>query len=320
MTDYGYERQSREQRQHASAANDSIGINLNGPVGRSNSRKVANSNADQRVVIELLAGISAMDGGKKEAWTAPPMAGPSGQCPPFLADAIWEFQSYWKGKGIFHDIDGVVDPGGNALKHMARLAYRSGGSRVIPIDPPNKGSGLLSTLTGLLKPRPSNLSIADVQIGIAHSATFGKLTFEVVAGRIAVNDASYPGPPTSLAIQGLGGSWGQLISSASNAPAVGRQIHVGPGKSQQLGPHQLLGTCLLVNAWSGKAGYSTTTIIFNIGAQISLKNLNQDYALESAAKQLRDATHTCSGFATVASSFQGTGGSVSMIEGRIRRA
>ena len=318
MNDYGYERQTREQRPPANTV-DNIG--MRGPVGTSTSRRVMNRTEDQTIVIELLAGISASDGGMKEAWTAPPLAGPSGQCPALLAEAIWGFQSFWKTKGVFRNIDGVVDPGGNTLKHMFQLVRRQGGSRVIPIDPPNKADGLLNSLIAMLSPRPSNLSIADVQIGIAHSATVGRLTFEVVAGRITVSDSSYPGPPTALSIQGIGGSWGQQLSSSSNAPAVGRQISVGPGKSPQIGIHDLLGTCLLVNAWSGRAGYSTTTIIFHIGPNVNVKSIpeGEAYAREAVTRVLRDAAQTCSAFVTVASSFQGSGASFSLIEGRVRR-
>ena len=254
-----------------------------------------------------------------EQWPAPPLAGASGQCPKFLADAIWDFQWFWQTKGVFQNIDGVVDPGGNTLRQMIKLQSGGGHGHVIPIDPPNEGSGFLNSLLSLLRPRPSNLSLADVQIGIAHSATFGKMTFEVVAGRLAVSDASWPGTATTLTIQGLGASWGQVISSNSTGPAVGRQIHVGPDKAQQLGVHQLLGTCLLINAWSGRASYGTTTIIFNIGPQISLRNLNEAYAREAATRVLRDAAHGCSGFVSVASYFKGNGASVSMIEGKVGR-
>lgn len=119
-----YERQSREQRQHASTVYVPTTIPLSGSVGSSASRRVMNANADQRVVIELLAGIAATDGGKREEWSIAPLAGPAGQCPPILADAIWSFQSFWKTKGVFRNIDGVVDPGGNTIKKMTELISR----------------------------------------------------------------------------------------------------------------------------------------------------------------------------------------------------
>jgi len=69
-------------------------------------------------VITLLSEIPLLYGGKKEAWPAPPLAGPYGFCPKILADAIWDFQSFWKRTGVFKNIDGVVDPGGNTLKQL----------------------------------------------------------------------------------------------------------------------------------------------------------------------------------------------------------
>lgn len=119
-----YERQSREQRQHASTVYVPTTIGLGGSVGSSASRRIPNSVADQRLVIELLAGISTADGGKREEWPIPPLAGSSGQCSPLLADAIWKFQSFWKTKGVFRNIDGVVDPGGNTIRKMTELISR----------------------------------------------------------------------------------------------------------------------------------------------------------------------------------------------------
>jgi len=116
-----YERQSREQRQQANTVYIPTALGLSGPVGTSPSRRVMNSNADQRLVIELLAGISALDGGKREEWRILPLAGPAGQCSPLLAEAIWKFQSFWKTKGVFRNIDGVVDPGGNTIRKLTEL-------------------------------------------------------------------------------------------------------------------------------------------------------------------------------------------------------
>jgi len=121
MGDYEYERQSREQRQEANTVYVPTTIGLSGSVGRSLARRVTNANADQRLVIELLAGIATTSGGKREEWTSTPPAGPAGQCPTILADAIWSFQSFWKTKGVFKNIDGVVDPGGNTIKKMTEL-------------------------------------------------------------------------------------------------------------------------------------------------------------------------------------------------------
>lgn len=95
---------------------------IRGPVGkRHNTQNVTNSAEDQRIVIGLLSSISTEQGGKREAWPAPPLAGPPGQCPSFVVDAIWDFQRFWKTKGVFHNIDGVVDPGGRTLKRLNEI-------------------------------------------------------------------------------------------------------------------------------------------------------------------------------------------------------
>ena len=314
-----YQRLTREQRPPPS---DNSSGGFSGPVGlRGRVSQVKNASADQQAVIDLLTAISVADGGKKEVWGAPPLAGPSGQCPRFLAEAIWEFQDFWRSKGVFRNIDGVVDPGGNTYKHMIGLARRGGGGRAIPVDPPNKeAEGLLGTLAGLLRPRPSNLTIGGAVIGITNKASAGMLSFQLLTGTLSIRDSSWPGPPRSLSIKGVGGSWGKSISPSSNLSTLGNQIHVGPGKPQQLGIHELAGKCLLVNAWSGRVGHGTTAIIFNIGPQISLRYLDEGGIHVSGGQLLRDATHSCSGFTIVASSISGTGGSISMIEGLVKVA
>lgn len=124
MGEYEYERQTREERQQAATVYVPTTIGLSGSVGTSTSRRVTNANADQRLVIELLAGITAGDGGMREEWSIPPLAGSPGQCNPLLAAAIWKFQRFWQTKGVFRYIDGVVDPGGNTIKKMTELIAR----------------------------------------------------------------------------------------------------------------------------------------------------------------------------------------------------
>ena len=120
-----YERQSREARQHAQSYS-SPGVSLSGPVGlRGRITNVANSQVDQEKVISLLASIPIKDGGKQGVWAVPPSAGPPGRCPQFLADAIWEFQSWWKALGVFRNIDGVIDPGGNTLRQLNKLSTQN---------------------------------------------------------------------------------------------------------------------------------------------------------------------------------------------------
>src|SRR5262245_59539672 len=94
-----------------------------GPVGlRNRSQNVSNNAVDKSTVTELLATISKAQGGKSEDWTQRPDVGPSGSCPAEIANAIWEFQSFWKQRGVFHNIDGVVDPNGNTIRHLTKLA------------------------------------------------------------------------------------------------------------------------------------------------------------------------------------------------------
>ena len=114
-----YERQSREDRQQAHLIQVGTWIGLAGPVGlRGRIANVRNSNDDQQKVITLLSEIPSVQGGKKDDWEVPPLAGPDGVCPQVLAFAIWDFQSWWKRFGIFKNIDGVVDPGGNTLTYL----------------------------------------------------------------------------------------------------------------------------------------------------------------------------------------------------------
>lgn len=108
-------------------------VTLRGPVGlRWRTQNVANYTDDQAAVISLLRSIPAAKGGKAEAWSAPPLAGPNGAVPLFVSNAIWDFQSWWKALGAFQNIDGVVDPGGHTLWQLNNLA--AGGSS-IPSSP-----------------------------------------------------------------------------------------------------------------------------------------------------------------------------------------
>ena len=98
-------------------------VHLDGPVGhRWNQVNVKNTQQDQERVIGLLSSIGSADGGKKEAWPSPILAGGNGQCTPYLLSAIWDFQKHWKQRGVFKNIDGVVDPGGHTLLRLNLLA------------------------------------------------------------------------------------------------------------------------------------------------------------------------------------------------------
>jgi len=110
---------------------------LSGPVGlRWRTQNVANKDSDQQKVIRLLATISKDNGGKSPDWNTIPLSGGDGQCPKLLSDAIWDFQSFWKKKGVFHLIDGVVDRGMHTWQKLNQLAL--GGSLVNPsVQPQN---------------------------------------------------------------------------------------------------------------------------------------------------------------------------------------
>lgn len=97
-------------------------VTISAPVGvRFRTQNVRNNAADQQKIIALLHRIPGNQGGKREAWPAAPLAGVDGNCPQFLRDAIWDFQAFWKARGTFKNIDGVVDPGGNTLRRLNAL-------------------------------------------------------------------------------------------------------------------------------------------------------------------------------------------------------
>jgi len=94
---------------------------------RGRAQNVRNRSEDQQTVIRLLAAIPNSNGGKADDWTTPPLAGPNGSCPRLLVDAIWSFQSFWKQRGEFAVVDGVVDP----QRHTYRKLY------ALSKDPPD---------------------------------------------------------------------------------------------------------------------------------------------------------------------------------------
>jgi hypothetical protein len=108
-----------------------MALTLSGPVGlRNRTHNVANKSADKRIVIDLLSQISDKCGGKHESWTTPPVPGPDGIIFNDLANAIWDFQSEWKKRGLLHSIDGVVDPGGKTFAHLVALTHSCCGPKV----------------------------------------------------------------------------------------------------------------------------------------------------------------------------------------------
>jgi len=112
-------------------------ISIDAPVGKDvgnlpRSIPIKNLSADQIKIANLLAAIPTAEGGRQEVWTINPLVGPDGDCPPLILQAIFDFQSFWKAKGVFHYIDGVVDPLGNTLELMNELADLSSGGFTMP--------------------------------------------------------------------------------------------------------------------------------------------------------------------------------------------
>jgi hypothetical protein len=104
---------------------------ISAPVGlRNRTTNVANKSADQAVVIDLLAKIADKCGGKGTSWGSRPSPGADGTCPKALADAIWDFQTTWHARGLFHTIDGVVDPGGHSIAQMISMTQGVCGPKV----------------------------------------------------------------------------------------------------------------------------------------------------------------------------------------------
>jgi hypothetical protein len=104
---------------------------LSGPVGLRNKKiNVANKSTDQRIVIDLLAKIGEQCGGKATSWSSPPSPGVDGNCPKVLVDAIFDFQTAWQGRGLFRSADGVVDPGGATVRHLAALTQGVCGPKI----------------------------------------------------------------------------------------------------------------------------------------------------------------------------------------------
>jgi hypothetical protein len=110
-----------------------MSVEIDFPVGlRHRSQNVKNQSVDQDRIVELLASIPENQGGKQEEWAVHPLSGGDGNIPKHIADAIFDFQMFWKKKGVLHVADGVVDPGKNTIRHLNQLA--AGGS-VLPPKP-----------------------------------------------------------------------------------------------------------------------------------------------------------------------------------------
>ncbi len=113
-------------------------VSLTGPVGlRNRTEKVRNLSVDQRQIISLLSRIPESNGGRQAAWSSDlPLEELDGNIKKSVADAIFEFQKYWLGRGVTM-ADGVVDPTGHTLKQLNLLAD-GGSTPVAPVTPKSR--------------------------------------------------------------------------------------------------------------------------------------------------------------------------------------
>lgn len=339
-----YERQSREARQHANTAGDpGRGRSISAPVGlRGRTTTVTNSSTDQETIIGLLASIPSTQGGKAEEWGVPPLPGPSGQCSKLLADAIWGFQDHWKKAGLFRHIDGVVDPGGNTLKQMNKLAASSGRSLVIPIDPrPNKGPNFLQALSSKVKGRPTNWEIFG-SASISLSADIVGVPAAITGGQMKLTNVLNPGSVVPLLIGGMGISLGPIPFGVevapSDLPSIGTtKILAGPRTtSPTLQIEDLVGPCVILGISAGMSrgmdgnarpvdyiGGNVTAIMFNTGSNSSNASLISSIANTSnaagPAAMLLNAFNSCKAFGCVAGRFVGLSVGLTVLQGGLTR-
>lgn len=111
-------------------------ILLTGAVGRQvgpipHPGAIQNLQVDQLKVIRLLAAIPQSQGGQKETWAVNPLPGADGDCPLLLAQAIFAFQTLWKGQHDIFVADGVVDRGKNTIGLMNELADLASGGFIL---------------------------------------------------------------------------------------------------------------------------------------------------------------------------------------------
>jgi hypothetical protein len=166
-----------------------MGDHITGSVGIVNpsakwriGKSIGNRASDQQTIIRLLAKIPASKGGKKEQWEGQlPPPGGDGLCLKELGDAIWDFQSHWKAAGVFKNIDGVVDPGGNTIRVMNTLLLAASVKPTGPNTPmpPNTTdlTEVIKKLRGLF-PSPTRWTLTNapgISAGFIASASIGQL-------------------------------------------------------------------------------------------------------------------------------------------------
>lgn len=295
-----------------------------------------NAPKDQTVIIGLLAGISPANGGPATQ-LPPPTAG--GRADPQLVNAILNFQLRMVSNGLMprSKSDGRVDPNGTTLGLMNKFANFNGNGgpspNVLPSPSPGptppaapqqKGPGFLQSLFAKMTPRPTNLKIAGTGTVAVSITEFG-----AIFGSISIQDTLRQDAPVSFRMIGVGLSLGPVPFGVeiapSSFPSKSSQIQAGPrtttttlGLSDLTGP----GPALLIGA-SGSftgAGGNSTAILFNIGANRSLKTLPADILnLTSgvATSFLSDAFNSCRAWGVTTGVFAGASVGVSLIEAKL---
>lgn len=166
-----------------------MGDHISGSVGIVNpsakwrtGKAPGNKTSDQQIVIRTLAKIPGSKGGKKEEWAGGlPAPGGDGLCLRPLADAIWDFQSHWKAAGVFKNIDGVVDPGGNTLRVLNTLVLADSVKATGPNTPMPANTTDLTRLAKELRslfPSPSRWTLTNapgISAGFVASLSVGQL-------------------------------------------------------------------------------------------------------------------------------------------------
>jgi hypothetical protein len=249
---YEFERQTREARQHAEQDAPGPSANLRGPVGlRGRTANVANYTDDQSTIISLLFQIPQSDGGKGGVWVAEPLAGPNGQISKMVAEAIWEFQDFWLKKGVFHHIDGVVDPGGNTLKQMLKLSKGRRG-HLMPENDPRKY-------------RLPNLYFLSMYIC---PTQWDLLSFNSRLGMMDLKDrfGTVPSLPIAIYNRSIGAEgFIPIEGELPNVPYLGSAVHRGPrAQSDWLSLRDLMGPGLLIRVHT--SGIINQLVLFNVSA------------------------------------------------------
>src|SRR5258708_19398306 len=163
--------------------------------------KPINDFNDLAKVITLLRAIPKREGGKKEDWENPanmpaiPING--GSCPQELADAIFDFQVFWRDQGALHVVDGVVDPGKHTLAKMnalvASLGAGVGGmSNVAPEGQLDAMACWAASLAWMTRATPGARPGSQLTVINPNAGKFGR------SGGVYQNDFLPAAPPRAL--------------------------------------------------------------------------------------------------------------------------